>query len=234
MWERIEMAVVKIVQIVFLWLPILVFSKFFLRLRVVGWENLYHIHTKAFIVVSNHTSYIDAYLVADILARASLWRFLPVFAIMDDEYFRNILQKWFFLLHGAFPAQKGTGLENSTKTPIRLLQKGVRVVIFPAGALARKGRKRNPRRGVAYVASETNIPLVPFSIQGFNPFRFLWGFSLKDIFTRSLQITIVIGPHFFLSDLVPFIPKTKRELRQASERVMERVHALNQEKFYGS
>jgi len=121
----------------------------------------------AAILACNHVSYLD-WLFLPLVVR---WRHISFLAKL--EYFtrpglRGRLQRFFFTNTGQVPIDR-SGSDASTAaltTAGRLLREGRLVGIFPEGSRSRDGRLNRGRTGLARIAAETGVPVVPCATVG--------------------------------------------------------------------
>jgi len=73
---------------------------------------------------------------------------------------------------GAFPVKMGLGLEKNLASPVKILEKGGVVGIFPEGRRFR-GKILEPKRGVAFLAMQSKADILPVKITG-NEQMVLW------------------------------------------------------------
>ena len=116
---------------------------------------------------------------------------------------------------GAFPVKKKLGLRNSLKKGLQILQKGGTVGIAPEVRRRHLGRPRKPRRGVSFLALETNSPILPVYIQG------NIGLTVRNSLSRKRKIKTIVGKPFLLSSFSKDLT-----LKQSSELVMGKVYQL--------
>lgn len=117
------------------------------------------------LIVSNHLSFVDAFLVA-----ASVGR--PVRFMMYRDFFKLPLVGTFARRMGAIPvshldtrAQKQASLEEAAA----MLREGHVVCIFAEGSISRSGSLMPFRRGLERIARAAQAPIVPLALDG------LWG-----------------------------------------------------------
>ncbi|MGJ9423750.1 lysophospholipid acyltransferase family protein [Aeromicrobium sp. CF3.5] len=116
------------------------------------------------ILASNHLSYSD-------------WLFLPVVMprrvtfVAKAEYFEGVgikgwLQKTFFSGAGQVPIDRSSGsaAAGAIKTQLRLLEQGEICGIYPEGTRSHDGRLYRGRTGVARLALEAGVPVVPLAV----------------------------------------------------------------------
>jgi 1-acyl-sn-glycerol-3-phosphate acyltransferase len=118
------------------------------------------------ILASNHLSYAD-------------WLFMPltlprrVTFVAKAEYFttpglKGRLQKLFFSGAGQVPIDRtsGSAAEGALTSAKRILGEGELFGIYPEGTRSHDGRLYRGRTGVARLALETGVPVVPVAVVG--------------------------------------------------------------------
>jgi len=136
--------------------------RFFYRLRHVGRENL---PAGAFLLVSNHVSYIDA-LILGAVAGTDL-RF-----VMWSHFYRKTHLRWFCWLFDTIPIEPegpAPRVRRALDAVTQTLRSGRPVAMFPEGAMTRTGHVHAFRRGFELAARRAGAPIVPAYIDG------LWG-----------------------------------------------------------
>ena len=131
---------------------------------VEGLENVPR-HGGAILAV-NHLSYSD-------------WLFLPlvlprrVTFVAKAEYFegpgfKGWMQKTFFSGAGQVPIDRtsGSAAKGAIKTQLRLLSEGHVCGIFPEGTRSHDGKLYRGRTGVARLALESKVPVIPVAVIG--------------------------------------------------------------------
>lgn len=131
--------------------------KSWLRLRV---EDQHHVPVDGpVIIASTHASHADS-----IALGAGLER--PVYFLGDLRLTRwPVLGPWLPRL-GMVPVRRGRGDNDAIGHLQRLLADGQAVVVYPEGSRSRDGRVYRPRSGVARLAAETGVPVVPAAVAG--------------------------------------------------------------------
>ncbi|MGH1562653.1 lysophospholipid acyltransferase family protein [Mumia sp. DW29H23] len=120
------------------------------------------------IIASNHLSYSD-------------WLFMPLVVprrvtfVAKAEYFtspgiKGWFQKTFFSSTGQVPIDRtgGRASEGALRTQLRLLSKGEVCGIYPEGTRSPDGRLYRGRTGVARLALESGVTVVPVAVTGTN------------------------------------------------------------------
>nr|WP_154595286.1 lysophospholipid acyltransferase family protein [Aeromicrobium senzhongii] len=118
----------------------------------------------AVILASNHLSYSD-------------WLFMPlviprrVTFVAKAEYFegtglKGFLQRQFFSGSGQVPIDRssGTAAAGAIRTQLRLLADGEVCGIYPEGTRSHDGKLYRGRTGVARLALEAKVPVIPVAV----------------------------------------------------------------------
>jgi 1-acyl-sn-glycerol-3-phosphate acyltransferase len=130
---------------------------------VLGEEHLEKL-TRPFVVVSNHSSHLDAPLIIGALPR-KLARYLAAGAAADyffDVWWRKGLTSLFF---NAFPVDR-TGLRGRRGLATSLLDDGVPLLLFPEGTRSRTGDMGSFKPGAAALCISRDVPCLPVAIVG--------------------------------------------------------------------
>ena len=138
--------------------------KLVFRPRTEGAENVPD--EGAAILASNHLSYVD-------------WMFMPltlprrVTFVAKAEYFtspgiKGWFQKKFFSGAGQVPIDRSgaTAAEGALKAAKRILGEGGLFGIYPEGTRSHDGRLYRGKTGVARLALETKVPVIPIAVVG--------------------------------------------------------------------
>jgi 1-acyl-sn-glycerol-3-phosphate acyltransferase len=130
---------------------------------VLGRERLRGLNAP-FVVVSNHTSHLDAPLILGALPRR-LSRYIAAGAAADyffDVWWRKGLTALFF---NAFPVDR-TGLRGRKGLATSLLDDGVPLLLFPEGTRSRTGEMGAFKPGAAALCISRDVPCLPIAIVG--------------------------------------------------------------------
>jgi len=172
------------------------------RLRRIGRE---HIPDGPVIFAANHRSFLDPFVIA-VLARR------PIYYVAKRELFESgRLQAWFLNALGAFPIDRGAADEEAIKTAKAILARGDSVLIFPEGTRVRPGPLGRPKRGVARLALEMGVPVVPVAVLGTEAIRTGWRI-------RPHKVRIRVGPALRF-------PRVENATPQLAQGVTERIWA---------
>lgn len=138
--------------------------RLFCRPRVVGVENLPA--TGGAILASNHIAVADSFFLPLVVRRRITF---PA----KREYFtqpgvKGALKRHFFLAAGQFPIDRASGsaAQAALDTGVRLLGEGKLLGIYPEGTRSPDGRLYKGKTGVARMALEAGVPVVPVAMVG--------------------------------------------------------------------
>lgn len=120
--------------------------------------------TGPFVVVANHTSHLDAPLLAEGLPRRQA-RYLST-GVAHDYFFRTWYKRWFVRwMFNAFPIDRDGSRRNAGMSR-RLLRYGVPIVVFPEGTRQQTGVIADFKPGAAALATGVGVPVVPAALIG--------------------------------------------------------------------
>jgi len=134
--------------------------KLCLRLRTDGRE---HLGEAGYILCPNHVSYLDGFLVCGSVPYALRNR---LFFMGYSNYFEIPVVKDLIKLLRVIPVNSARHLVEAMQASAYLLRRGDILCIFPEGARSPGGRLREFKKGVAILARELGVKLVPVNIQG--------------------------------------------------------------------
>lgn len=135
-------------------------------------------HLKGFkgpcIVVANHTSHLDQYALFPALTER-IKSNLYMGAAADRWFLKGRdqirLQPWYqSLVMGLYPIQRGGG-GKTLEYPKWLLDQGCNLMLFPEGTRSRGNQLSTFKYGVAILALEKNVPVVPVYLGGLKALR---------------------------------------------------------------
>jgi len=188
-----------------------VLLKLFFRLKIEGSEN---IPLKgAFILVSNHSSYIDPPILAVGCYDYNRGRKLNFLA--KDELFKNKLFGWYITKLGAFPIKRNFGDIGAIRETIRRIKKGMPIVIFPEGERSPDGSIKEGFPGVAMLAVKTDIPIVPAYIKGAEEVL-----SVKQKAFKPHKISVKYGKPLFIHK------EEAKDYSELTDRIMSAIKEI--------
>ncbi|WP_378739264.1 lysophospholipid acyltransferase family protein [Nocardia brasiliensis] len=140
------------------------------------------------IMAGNHLSFAD-------------WLFAPLMSprrinyLAKAEYFntpgiKGAFQKWFFTTTGQFPIDRtgADAAEDALNAARKLLDQGRLVGLYPEGTRSPDGRLYKGKTGLARLALETGVPVIPVAVIGTDavspPGPFRW---------RRRKVTVKFG-----------------------------------------
>ena len=141
-----------------------------------------------FIVISNHSSHLDAALILGALPRR-LSRHVATGAAADyffDKKLKGLTTSLFF---NAYPVERKGGRAYKGLTG-RLLEAGIPLLIFPEGTRSRSGAMGTFKPGVASLAISRRVPCIPLALVGAYA---AWPYTRSIPPTNHPPIHIVIG-----------------------------------------
>jgi 1-acyl-sn-glycerol-3-phosphate acyltransferase len=129
------------------------------RLRAKGTENIPR--SGGAILAANHLSFVDSLFMPLLCPR-------DVVFLGKADYFESWRTRWFFEAAGVIPVRRegGSAGEAAILAGVRALKAGKVVGIYPEGTRSPDGRLYRGKTGVARLALEAQVPVVPVSISG--------------------------------------------------------------------
>ena len=166
------------------------------RLRIVGRDNLPK--SGSFIMVSNHTSHLDALCLLAALPLRKLHRTFP--AAAQDYFFVSLPRcavSAVFL--NAMPFARQVHVRQSLELCRGLLaNEGNILILFPEGTRSTTGVMSEFRPGIGSLLAGTRVPVVPCALQG--AFR---AWPKGTIIPRPFALRLVIGKPRVYERLAP-------------------------------
>ena len=161
------------------------------RLSVRGTENLPE--SGPFIIAPNHVSLADAPAVVAAMpwAQASQTFFLGTI-----DYFGGPVTSRIGKLVQVIPVDMEARLHGALQLSAYVLRKGKILCVFPEGGRSRDGRIKEFKKGVAIVARELNVPLIPVAIRG--TYAML---ATGMRFPRPARVSLVFGKPVYPGDM---------------------------------
>jgi|SRR5579859_536070 len=197
------------------WVALRTFARFIyllkLNLRVIGRENVPE--EGAFIMASNHLSWMDVPLVPSFLKRKVVY-------MAKEELFYGKLG-WLVRFLGAFPVKRGEADRQSLRAADTQLKAGKIFMIFPEGTRSKTRQLGKGHVGLGMIALRAGVPVVPVAI---------WGseYTFKKL---RPPVTISYGKPLLLA------PKGKKIIREdieeATTEVMRAIAAMMPPEYRG-
>jgi len=203
-------------------LLILLFSRmmFFLfnRRRVKGKENVPE--QGPLLIVSNHLSYADQYLIAISLNRKMIF-------MAKEELFRSRIIRPLAQAFGAFPVRRGGIDRRALQQANQVLDSGQALAMFPEGTRSKNAQLQPAFPGSALIALHNSVPILPVGITGTEKVK-------KGLFWMLLHrppVMVNIGCPFYLPPANDKL--TKAELAELANYIMEHIAELLPPEYQG-
>ena len=134
------------------------------RPRVVGAENLPR--RGGALVASNHLAVLDSFVLPLMVPRRMTFPAKVEYFTAPGPF--GALQRWFFTAMGQIPIDRGNAhaARAALDTGVRVLREGRLFGIYPEGTRSPDGRLYKGRTGVARMALEAQVPVVPVAMVG--------------------------------------------------------------------
>ncbi|MDH4169960.1 MAG: 1-acyl-sn-glycerol-3-phosphate acyltransferase [Acidimicrobiia bacterium] len=197
--------------------------RLYFRLEVRGKENIPA--TGPFILAPVHRSFIDTPLVSAVTPRVI--RYMGKEAMWDGSRF----MAFFLTAMGGFPVQRGSVDRDALRAAQEVLERGEPLVMFPEGT-RREGEvveAEDMHDGPAFVASRTQVPVVPVGVGG--SARAL---PLGAKVPRPRKVIVVVGEPLTPPELVngraprkqvrAFTEEMRTTIQQLFDDAREQVH----------
>ncbi len=191
------------------------------RIQVRGRENIPQLGERGILIVSNHISSLDPFLIGI----TAMPRLSPVWwrAAAKEELFSNFLSRMVMRLIGAFPVRRGQHDEKSMERMIQSLKTDV-LVVFPEGTWSTNGQLLPGRLGVGRVIRKSRpTRVLPVAVKGTDEIL-PRGHMLPRI---GQHARIIYGPPMDLERfyLQPDTPETAREIVEAVMAEIRRLYS---------
>jgi len=181
--------------------------------------------TGAAVLASNHVSFSDSIFLPMMLRRRITF-------LAKSEYFtspgiKGWISKVFFTGVGQVPVDRsgGRAAEAAVQTAISILSRGDLLGIYPEGTRSPDGRLYRGRTGMARIAIEAGVPVIPVAMIG--------TFEVQPtgrVIPKIGKITVKFGDPIDLSEYKDRI-KDPAALREATNRVMVALQALSGQEY---
>lgn len=167
-----------------------IFFSTYIQLRVKGsWAEIYKNHPKL-LIISNHSSHLDA---TSIASSIPVWYWTHLFIAAAKDYFFSNALFTLFSQHclGAIPIDRKDRKGEAINLIISLLTGLQRMwlILFPEGTRSRDGKVQDFKRGVSVFAERTQTPILFLYIEGNAK---LW--PKGAVFAKPGKLVIHIGP----------------------------------------
>jgi long-chain acyl-CoA synthetase len=177
------------------WGLLLLFLKLFFktygRLTFRGTENLPP--KGPYMITPNHSSIVDAF---SLVAAMPFSVGRQLFGLGDTKFFGGPVTSRLAKLTQVIPVDMDAKLFNALQLSAYVLRQGKVLCVFPEGSRSRDGNIKEFKKGVAIIAKELNVPLVPVAITGtFEMMR------SGQLFPRPGKVMITFGKPLYPGDM---------------------------------
>lgn len=129
-----------------------------LRVKVVGRKNVPR--KGPAILASNHLSALD-HVVLPMATRRTIVNISKV-----EHFQAGRVKAWFFRQWGVIPVVRGSGDQGAMDAARQALRDGHLFCIYPEGTRSLDGKLHKGHTGVARLALETHVPVIPVAMKG--------------------------------------------------------------------
>ncbi|MGL4305337.1 MAG: lysophospholipid acyltransferase family protein [Mycobacteriaceae bacterium] len=138
--------------------------KLFGRPSIEGAEHLPR--SGAAILASNHLAVVDSFYLPLMVNRRIT--FLAKNEYFTGKGFKGAFQRWFFTVVGQVPIDRSgaDAAQQALKTAERILSEGKLMGMYPEGTRSPDGRLFKGKTGLARLALETGVPVIPVAMIG--------------------------------------------------------------------
>jgi 1-acyl-sn-glycerol-3-phosphate acyltransferase len=134
------------------------------------------------ILVCNHTSGLDPFILQAVLDRVVIW-------MMATEYYDIKAMTWFFRAIDAIPVDRDGRDMASVRAGLRALKEGRILGVFPEGRIETSQELLPFQTGVAMMAIRTGVPVYPAFLDGSQRNK-----TMVGAFLRPNRVTVAFGP----------------------------------------
>jgi len=127
------------------------------RVRSTGLQHVPD--TGGAIIASNHISYSDHFFMPAVVPR-------QIFFISKAQHFDVPVQRWLFEQWGVIPLKRGEGDNEAMTRSLQVLREGKLFGIYPEGTRSIDGKLHKGRTGVARLALQARVPIIPVGMIG--------------------------------------------------------------------
>ncbi|MBP2331116.1 1-acyl-sn-glycerol-3-phosphate acyltransferase [Kibdelosporangium banguiense] len=139
--------------------------RLFFRPEAEGLENIPK--TGGAILASNHLAVSDSFFMPLVIPRRRV-TFPAKLEYFTEKGIKGAFKKWFMTGMGQIPMDRtgGSAAQAALDTGIRLLREGNLLGIYPEGTRSPDGRLYKGKTGMARIALEAGVPIIPVAMFG--------------------------------------------------------------------
>ncbi len=114
------------------------------------------------IIAANHLSFLDSFFIPLVVQRRK------VTYLAKADYFKSWKTAWFFNMVGQIPTERegGAKSEQALNAALEVLKEGKLLGIYPEGTRSPDARLYRGRTGVARLALQAGVPVIPTGLIG--------------------------------------------------------------------
>ncbi|HWC22148.1 MAG TPA: lysophospholipid acyltransferase family protein [Flexivirga sp.] len=177
--------------------------------------------TGGVLIASNHRSFIDSVVIPLVAPR-------KVVFLAKAEYFtgkgpKGLASRTWFNAMGMIPVERddSRAAVNSLDQALRVLRDGEAFGIYPEGTRSRDGRLYRGRVGVAHLAMEAGVPVVPVGLLGTPDVQ-----PIGTNIPRLAKVTVKFGEPLTFGAEYRAMP-AGRARRRATDEIMDAIAQLS-------
>ncbi len=189
------------IQVV-IWPGLLAGAKILYRARITSHLNLPYDPKARYIIVANHQSAVDSFVITAFLGLSNIAKISPIRYMTANDFLRGRPYSGFIRALGSFPAYKtNDGSAYGLELAKSMLQSGHTVSIYPEGKRTLHHITK-PKYGVSVLANEPNVYVIPVFLD--------WRINSSG----KKRVSVVIGQRFKAKGYSP-------------EKIMQKVYGLS-------
>ncbi|GAA1866283.1 lysophospholipid acyltransferase family protein [Myceligenerans crystallogenes] len=179
----------------------------------------------AAILAGNHLAVIDSFLLPLMLPRQV--KFLGKSDYFTGKGLKGRITAWFMTGIGTIPVDRagGAASEAAISTGVRVLREGDLLGIYPEGTRSPDGRLYKAKTGVARMALETGVPVIPVVMVGTDEAQ-----PAGRVVPRFMPLGARIGEPLDFSHLAGKAGD-HATLRRVADEIMEAILALSDQEY---
>ncbi len=193
---------------------IAIFSRLFLRVRIIGLENIPK--EGGVIVAANHLSFLDIPLLGSSIYRMGR----PADFMGKKELYTIPIIGFLLRMLRGFPVDRERVDRAALREAVKRLQSGTIVVIYPEGRRSRDGRLQPGKPGVGVIVRMSGKKVIPVAIQGTDK-----AMPAGKWVIRSAPITIQFGHPLDFSNRVNG-GSERESAEQITKSIMDHIATL--------
>jgi len=186
--------------------------------RVTGLEHVPR--SGPLIVVVNHTSFLDVILTGLVIPR-------HMTALAKVEALRWPILGGLLRVAGLIPVRRGEVDRRALQRALDTVKRGIAFGIAPEGTRSKDGCLQRGRLGIAYLAIQADVPILPMAMWG-SPGRLFWK-NLARL--QRTHIEVVIGEPFVLVRREG--EPSRQVMQRITDEIMYRIAALLPPEYRG-